>query len=96
MKRSEIINKLQRYKAEHQEKYQFKRIGIFGSVARGNPGEQSDLDVIVEQKAPDMFLLGSIKSDLEEALGMKVDVIRLRKEMNAFLKKRIEQEAIYV
>ncbi|MCD6295803.1 MAG: hypothetical protein J7M30_01460 [Deltaproteobacteria bacterium] len=50
----------------------------------------------MEQKTPDMFLLGSIKSDLEEKLGIKVDIIRLRKEMNAFLKKRIEQEAIYV
>ena len=96
MKRSEIINKLRRYKEKHQERYQFKRIGIFGSVARGTPGEQSDLDVIVEQKTPDLFLLGSIKSDLEEELGIKVDIIRLRKEMNAFLKKRIEQEAIYV
>ena len=37
-----------------------------------------------------------IKQDLEETLHAKVDVISYREKMNAFLKNRIDKEAIYV
>ena len=47
-------------------------------------------------KEPDLFILGCIKTELEEQFGKKVDIVRFRTGMNSFLKKRIEQEAIYV
>ena len=59
-------------------------------------GERSDIDIVIEQKEPDLFLLGTIKMDLENEFDRKVDIIRIRKRMNAFLRNRIEQEAIYV
>ncbi len=96
MNRSEILTILYNYKQKHQEKYRLAKIGIFGSVAKGISGEQSDIDIVVEQGEPDLFLLGCIKTDLEEEFGKKVDIVRLRKEMNPFLKNRIEQEAVYV
>ncbi|MBF0257689.1 MAG: nucleotidyltransferase domain-containing protein [Desulfamplus sp.] len=96
MNRSEILSILYNYKHKYQEQYRFTRIGIFGSVAKGIAGEKSDIDIVIEQKEPDMFLLGCIKTDLEEELGKKVDIVRLRKEMNVFLRNRIEQEAVYV
>jgi uncharacterized protein len=37
-----------------------------------------------------------MKADLEKLLGVPVDLIRLHKHMNAFLKNRIDDEAIYV
>jgi predicted nucleotidyltransferase len=40
--------------------------------------------------------LGHIKNELEEALGCDVDVLHYRKNMNRFLQKRIQQEAVYV
>ncbi len=96
MKRSEILSTLEQYKKNYQEKYRFSKIGIFGSAARGTAGAESDIDVVIEQKEPDLFLLGAIKTDLEDKLDSKVDIIRIRKGMNAFLKDRIEREAIYV
>jgi len=96
MKRSEILKKLKQYKQDYQEEYRFSKIGVFGSVARGDAGSHSDVDIAIEQLEPNLFLLGTIKTDLEEELEAKVDIIRLRKGMNEFLKKRIEQEAIYV
>ena len=96
MKRSEILIILEQYKKSYQEKYRFSKIGIFGSVARGTAEEESDIDIVIEQKEPDLFLLGSIKTDLENELNSKVDIVRIRKGMNAFLKERIEREAIYV
>ena len=96
MDRSEILNILRNYKEQRQEQHRFIRIGIFGSVAKGIFSEKSDIDIVVEQKEPDLFILGCIKTDLEEEFGKKVDIVRFRKEMNQFLKNRIEQDAIYV
>lgn len=96
MDRSIILRKLERFKQQHQSTYRFRKIGIFGSVARGQAGEGSDIDIIVEQMEPDLFLLGALKTDLEKELGARVDVIRLHKRMNKFIARRISQEAIYV
>ena len=96
MKRSEILIKLERYKINNQEKYRFSKIGIFGSVAKGKAGEKSDIDIVIEQIEPDLFLLGTIKTDLENEFERNVDIIRIRKGMNVFLKNRIEKEAVYV
>jgi hypothetical protein len=51
-------------------------IRIFGSVARGDAGESSDLDLIVRFD-PDRSLFdhGGLLMDLQELLGVKVDVI---------------------
>ena len=96
MKRSEILLILKKYKEDYHDKYQFSKIGLFGSAARRTASRESDIDVVIEQSKPDLFLLGTIKTDLEEEFACKVDVIRLRKGMNTFLKDRIEREAIYV
>jgi uncharacterized protein len=96
MNRSEILDRLSDYKNINHGKYRFRRIGIFGSVAKGISNEKSDIDIFVEQREPDLFLLGCIKTDLEEGFGKKVDIVRFRKEMNSFLKNRIEREAVYV
>ena len=96
MNRSEILDRLFHYKQKNQEKYRFTRIGIFGSVAKGNADEHSDIDIVVEQREPDLFLLGCIKTDLEEEFGKQVDIVRFRQNMNTFLKNRILREAVYV
>ena len=96
MNRAEIIIKLEQFKRKYQNEYCFRKIGIFGSVDRGSAREDSDIDILIEQIEPDLFLLGAIKTDLEDEFGIPVDIIRIRKGMNAFLKSRIEQEAVYV
>jgi len=96
MEKSDIINKLRKYKIENCKKYSFSKIGLFGSVSRNSAHELSDIDILIELDSPDLFLLGTIKYELEEEFGKKVDIIRLRDGMNAFLKKRIDKEAIYV
>jgi len=50
----------------------------------------------VEIKNTDPFILLDIKEELSKLLGCKVDLIRLRKNINKILKKRIEKEVIYV
>jgi len=57
-------------------KYSVKRAGIFGSVARGEAEEESDLDILVElPKKASLLDLAGLKIELEEELKIKVDVL---------------------
>ena len=96
MNRVEIINILKNFKAQNKQKYLIRKIGLFGSVARGTSTEISDIDVFVELEKQDLFNIIGIKQDLEERLKTSVDVVSYREQMNSFLKKRIDEEAIYV
>jgi len=95
-KRLKYMNILQRFKQEHGNEYGITRIGIFGSVARNEHTEESDVDVLVE--APVMSLLSRIgvKYQLEEMMGVPVDVVRKTEYMRPRFKARIEKEVIYV
>lgn len=69
---------------------------MFGSYARDEINEFSDIDIVVELSVPDIFTLVHIKSDLEGMFHKPVDIIRKRNKMNPYLKKRIDRDAIYV
>ena len=94
--KSEILYLLSLYKPKAEKAYGLTRIGIFGSVARGEQTEESDVDVCYEGKAPSLLTLDLIQTDLEQLLECKVDMVRVRDNMNALLKQRIQKEALYV
>lgn len=96
MNRGDIINFISAHKAEFERRFGVKKIGLFGSYARGEAYEGSDIDIVVELEKPDLFYLIGVKQTIEEALGSKVDVIRVRDKMNRTLRYRIERDAIYV
>lgn len=89
------ISLLLQYKMENGEKYGIKRIGIFGSVARGEQKEESDVDVCVELERPDLFYLVHIKEELCELFETPVDIVRLREHMNPILQRNIARDGIY-
>ena len=91
-----IINFINTQKPELNSKYGVKRIGLFGSYARGHANRDSDIDIVVELEKPDLFLLIGIKQFFEDAFRTHVDIVRLRNRMNPALKTRIERDAIYV
>ena len=93
---SEILILLRQYKQKAFDKYGFTRLGIFGSTARGEQTENSDVDICYEGKAPSLLTLDQIQQELEELLGCSVDLVRIRENMNATLKKRIQKEGIYI
>ncbi len=95
MNRDTIIDELRNYKTLNGGKYGIIEIGVFGSIARGQERTDSDLDVCIETKTPNPFIIVYIKEDLERLFNRRVDIVRLRKTMNAFLKERIEKEAMY-
>ena len=93
---TEILNLLRRYKPTAQKKYGLTRIGIFGSVARGEQTADSDVDVCYEGQAPSLLTRHMIQRELEQLLDCKVDLVRVRDNMNSLLRQRILRDGIYV
>jgi uncharacterized protein len=94
--REAVLQELQKLKPDLEKRYGVTKIGIFGSFARNEIREGSDVDVVVEMNEPDLFYMVHIKEALEQRFRMPVDVIRYRAMMNKYLKARIDREAIYV
>ena len=77
-------------------RYDVERAALFGSFARGESTEGSDIDLLVEFKGEKSLLdLAGLKIALEELLKMKVDVLTYH-SLHPLLKERIlsEQEVI--
>ncbi|MBR1917379.1 MAG: nucleotidyltransferase domain-containing protein [Bacteroidaceae bacterium] len=75
--------------------YDVRSLRLFGSLARNEQQEGSDVDVCVEMP-PDMFQLIGLKQYLEELVGCEVDVVRVHRNIDDFLMKNIERDGIYI
>lgn len=95
-RRDEVLDVLRHHKDELANLYGVTTLGVFGSVARDEAGEESDVDVVITMRQPDLFTMVHIKDALEEALHRPVDIVHYREKMNQFLKQRIDREAVYV
>ncbi len=70
-------------------------VRLVGSVARGEDTEDSDIDFLVDA-APGttLFDMGGLHEDLEELLGVPVDIITSGARMHAYLRMAIERDAV--
>ncbi len=70
-----------------------RNVRIFGSVARGEADETSDIDFLVDMEPNrSLFDVGALLSDLRQLLGRKVDVVS-EKGIYWLLRRRILKEA---
>lgn len=68
------------------------KVGVFGSVTRGEANEQSDIDLIVEfSKRKSLLALVALERQLEHALGRRVDVLT-EAALSPYLHDRIMSE----
>ena len=95
-------NSLMKYlsgnKARYEKDYNLTRIGIFGSVARGEQTDESDIDLVVEFKpnTPDLYSIKyKLKEEIQEKFKTSVDICRL-KYIKPVFKKMIQSEVRYV
>ena len=69
-------------------------VRVFGSMARGDAGPQSDVDLLIEVGAePSAWFPGGLVADLEELLGRRVQVVTER-GLDDLLRDRVLEEAI--
>lgn len=93
----EIKKALEEHKEELRKKFQVKRIGIFGSYARGEAREDSDVDIVVEFHQPIGWEIVDLYEYLERILNKRVELLTMRAARNKQnLWREIEKDLIYV
>ncbi len=96
MLRDEILEKLRADRPTLDE-YGVTVIGIFGSVARGEEGPESDVDLVVDfakDSTPGLFKLVGLKLHLEKLLGAPVDLVTPGSP-NRRIDEALKRDAIY-
>jgi uncharacterized protein len=78
------------------EKHGARNVRVFGSVARGEAGPESDVDLLVEAgPVTSPWFPGGLVAELEEVLGRRVDVVTER-GLVPELRERVLREAVPV
>ena len=92
----DCIQKLSNFKMMFAQKYGITKLGIFGSVARNEHSEQSDIDIVVEVKKPSLRLMYELKEALKQLFNCEVDLVRFRDSLRPLFKSNIQRDVIYV
>ena len=93
--REEIEKTLKQYKPLLRKQFKVKEIGVFGSYARGEESEESDVDILVEFYETIGWEFVDVKEYLEEILGKRVDLVTV-KALKRQLREEILQEVVYL
>ena len=88
-----ILKFLRNNKEYLKENFEVTSISLFGSFARGEETEESDIDLLVEMP-PDLHNLVGVIDYFEKAFGRKVDVIRSRPNLHPRFSKHVMREKI--
>ena len=96
MNKDECVKLLKKYMDILKGKYGITSLSLFGSTARGEQKENSDIDLFVDTETPNPFLLMDAKEFLEKETGSSVDIIRNHQNLNPRLKKRILKDGIFI
>jgi predicted nucleotidyltransferase len=94
--KQKVLKILKQHKKLLKEKYGITKLGLFGSVARGEENP-NDVDIIFDFNNPKFDLLDmiQIKHIFEDKLNKKVDFIPL-KGLKQSIRNYIDKEVIYV
>lgn len=96
MTRDEVLDFLKSHKQEIVNNYGVVRLGIFGSYARGDQREDSDIDIAVEMETDNIFRkFFALERFLEENLRSRVD-LGIESALKPLAKEKIMKEIMYV
>jgi len=94
MKRLDRVRAMRPAILELAAKHGMRSLRVFGSVARGDETDTSDLDVLVDVEPGRSLLdLAAFELDLEDLLGWKVEVVTDR-GISPYIEARVLQEAV--
>ena len=94
----EIYSILAKHKEELQEEYGVKKIGVFGSYARGEQRKNSDIDILVEYEKPEEvgFAFFKLADVLKRILRIKKIDLATRNSLKPVMKKNILKEVKFI
>ena len=92
----ECLAKLAAFKRQQGDRFGIIKLGVFGSVARQENTENSDIDIVVEVSHPSLTVMYHLRQSLTALFGRSVDLVRMRDSLRPVFKAIIQKEAIYV
>jgi predicted nucleotidyltransferase len=92
--KDDILRVIREIHSELASRFTVRRIGVFGSFAKGGEGTESDVDIIVELAKPTFDNYMDLKFRLEDVLKLPVDLV-MADTVKPRIKPIIEQEVIY-
>lgn len=96
MTKAFVLDFLKKHKAEYCDEFGVTKIGLFGSYARDEQTDESDIDLAVEIESDNKFRsFFGLKAYLEENLHRRVD-LGIESSIKPIVKKYIEKEIVYV
>ncbi len=98
MQKQDILNYLKSNQEYYYKKFGIKFIGLFGSFARGEAHQNSDIDIlytIEKDKKLSLFKYLTLHKQLEDFFHRKIDLVRDEK-LKPQLKSYIEKDLSYV
>jgi predicted nucleotidyltransferase len=90
-----IRSKLAAAMADLQRRYPIRTLGVFGSVARGEAGAESDVDLLVTFSEPVGLEIVDLAMELEALLGRRVD-LTTPNALKQRLRPYVEKDLVYV
>ena len=91
----EIVDRIREARSDLFRRYPIERLGIFGSVVRGENTRESDVDILVEFNGPIGLEVADLAFELDEITGCNVDLVSAR-GLKEGVKRLIERDVIYV
>ncbi len=92
----EVKRQLQALKPTLKKRFKVETIDIFGSYARKEQTEKSDLDILVSySEVVSLFTIYDLKQYLKRKLRMKVDIVS-KEYLNKHIKDQVLKEAVAV
>lgn len=97
MTKTEVLGYLKAHKTELKERFGVIKIGLFGSFARDEQREDSDIDLAIEIEKERKSLKNffGLQRELEAQFGKRVD-LGMENALKPIVKEYVQKEIIYV
>lgn len=93
--RDYVLSVLKVYYSCNKDRFGIERMGLFGSFARNEARPDSDVDIIISLKQPNIFAYSIISQQLETVFGRHIDLISEKAILKDSFRSRVEKEVIY-
>lgn len=91
------LEELRAFKPQIMElaaQYGVENIRVFGSVARGEAGEDSDVDLMVEGFCGSLLTFVQLKNRISDVIGIPVDMFKPQNIRHPLVRQRVESDAV--
>ncbi|WP_245568951.1 nucleotidyltransferase family protein [Desulfobacter curvatus] len=95
LSKNHIIEQLKTDKDFLKQNFGVIKIGLFGSYAKNQQTQNSDIDLLVEFQEPRFDWIANLQAYMEQRFEKKIEIVRKRELSNSKFFDRVEKDVIY-